>query len=62
MFIKIINGLDMFEYFAGAGATVVQALLNRFPTVGDKVLLCDINAMHNMYLNERPKPSTDKHN
>ena len=43
--LKIIERLSMFEYFSGDEATVIQAILNRFPIFGDEVLLRNINAM-----------------
>ena len=52
----------MFEYLAGDRATVVEAILNRFPTFGDQILLRDINFMHTVYLGEHPEDSTDKRN
>ena len=43
MNIKIIEELGMFENFAGDEATLIHALLNRFPTFGDEILLHDIS-------------------
>jgi len=59
MIIKIIAGLSMFDYFAGEEATVVQTLLNMFPTFGHEVLLCDINIMLTVHLNEHPGVNSD---
>ena len=42
----------MFENFAGDEATLIHALLNRFPTFGDEILLHDIDAMLTVHLSD----------
>ena len=60
MIIKITEELGMFEYFAGDEATLVHALLNRFPTFGDKILLHDIDAMLTVHLSDCPGIKANK--
>ena len=60
MIIKIIEELGMFEYFAGDEATLIHALLNRFPTFGDKILLHDIDAMLTVHLSDCPGIKANK--
>ena len=52
MIIKIIEELGMFEYFVGDEATLINALLNRFPTFGDEILLHDIDVMLTVHLSD----------
>ena len=52
MIIKIIEELGMFENFAGDEATLLHALLCRFPTFGDEILLHDIDVMLTIYLSD----------
>ena len=52
MSIKIIEELSMLEYFARDEATLLHALLNRFPTFGDEILLHDIDVMFTVHLSD----------
>ena len=52
MIIKIIEELGMFENFAGDEAALIHALLNRFPTFGDEILLQDIDVMLTVHLSD----------
>ena len=45
----------MFENFAEDEATLIHALLNRFPTFEDKILLHDIDVMPTVHLSDFPR-------
>ena len=60
MIITIIEELGMFEYFAGDEATLIHALLNRFPTLGDEMLLHDIDAILTVHLSDCPGIKANK--
>ena len=60
MIIKIIEELGMFENFAGAEATLINALLSRFPRFGDEMLLHDIDVMLTVHLSDCPGIQANK--
>ena len=60
MIIKIIEELGMFENLAGDEATLIHALLNKFPTFGDEILLHDIDVMLTVHLSDCPVIKANK--
>ena len=60
MIIKITEEFGMFANFAGDEATLIHALLNRFPTFGDEMLLHDIDVMLTVHLSDCPGIKANK--
>ena len=60
MIIKVIEELGMFENFAEDEATLIHALLNRFPTFEDEILLHDIDIMPTVHLMDCPGIKANK--